>query len=295
MRLGYRWIKDGSGILDRDFIALLAGSFSIDSFVETGTYRGDSVAAVRDIFAHLISVELSPEFAAAARSRFAGDPAVRILEGDSAAGLGEALASAPDRPAILWLDAHYSGGPTAKGARNTPIRAEIEQILSCRDGRDVILIDDARLFWPIPSEFVSHETLHDYPLLSDVARQLAVSRHAYQVQVLGDALIATPDGLEPSPVLAACTASRLALPGAPPEPRLEAALVAASGAERLAVTQFPPLIEDQKIYGLGGHYFYWRGLLREAEGAMEAAREDLLFAARCGVIPMSRVPAGQRG
>ena len=51
----------------------------------------NSVAAVRDIFAHLISVELSPELAAAARSRFAGDPAVRILEGDFAAGLGEAL------------------------------------------------------------------------------------------------------------------------------------------------------------------------------------------------------------
>ena len=142
-------------------------------------------------------------------------------------------------------------------------------------------MDDARLFWPIPSEFVSHETLHDYPLLSDVARQLAASRHSYQVQVLGDALIATPDGLEASPVLASCTASRLALPDAPPDPRVEAALVAASGTERLAITQLPPLIEDQKIYGLGGHYFYWRGLLREA-GAMEAAREDLLFAARCG-------------
>jgi hypothetical protein len=291
MHLGYRWIKDGSGILDRDFIAQLADSFGIDLFVETGTYRGDSVAAVRDIFAHLISVELSPELAAAARSRFAGDAAVRILEGDSAAGLGEALAIAPDRPAILWLDAHYSGGGTAKADRNTPIQAEIEQILSCRDGRDVILVDDARLFWPIPSEFVSHETLHDYPLLSDVAKQLAASRHSYQVEVLGDALIATPDGLEPSPVLAACTASRLALPDAAPDPRVEAALVVASGIERLAITQLPPLIEDQKIYGLGGHYFYWRGLLREAEGAMEAACDDLLFAARCGVIPMTRVPA----
>jgi hypothetical protein len=263
--------------------------------VETGTYRGDSVAAVRDIFAHLISVELSPELAAAARSRFAGDAAVSILEGDSAAGLGQALASIPDRPAILWLDAHYSGGATAKGDRNTPILAEIEQILSCRDGRDVILVDDARLFWPIPSEFVSHETLHDYPLLSDVTRRLAASRHSYRVHVLGDALIATPDGLEASPVLAACTASRLALPGAPPDSHVEVAVVAASGTERLAIIQLPPLIEDQKIYGLGGHYFYWRGLLREAEGAMEAAREDLLFAARCGVIPMKRVPVVQKG
>src|SRR5579862_5495861 len=135
MRFGYRWIKDGSGTLDRDFVALLAGSFGIDSFVETGTYRGDSLAAVRDIFARLISVELSPDLAAAARSRFAGDAAVSIIEGDSAAGLGAALASIPDRPAILWLDAHYSGGATAKGDRNTPIQAEIEQILSSRDGR----------------------------------------------------------------------------------------------------------------------------------------------------------------
>jgi hypothetical protein len=290
MRLAYRWIKDTAGALDREFIALLASFFGTPSFVETGTYRGDTIAAVRGVFSSLISVELSPELAPAARQRFAGDHAVRILQADSAAGLGEALANLVEQPALVWLDAHYSGGGTAKGDRNTPILAEIDQILTCRDGRDVILVDDARLFWPVPSEFVSHETLQDYPLLSEVAERLISSSHAYQVHILGDALLATPAGLEISPLLAACTASRLALPGIPPDRGIEAIIVAASGSERLAITQLQPPIEDQKMYGLGGHYFYWRGLLREAEGAIEAAREDLLFAARCGVIPMGRVP-----
>ena len=291
MRLDYRWIKDADGALDRGFVTMLARHFGIDAFVETGTYHGDTIAAVRGSFARLFSIELSAEFAQAARHRFAGDDAVTILQADSATGLAQAFERLPDRPAVLWLDAHYSGGPTAKGAGNTPILAEIDQIVATRDGRDVILIDDARLFWPVPPGFLSHDTLEGYPLLSEVAARLAGSRHGYRVFALGDALLATPPGLEPSPVLAACTACRLAAPGAPADPAVEAALLAASGEERQALAQLAPLIEQQQAYGLGGHYFYWRGLLHEAAGERNAAREDLGFAAQCGVIPPGRVPA----
>ncbi len=291
MRLDYRWIKDADGALDRGFVAMLARHFGIDAFVETGTYRGDTIAAVRGAFARLISIELSAEFAQTARQRFAGDAAVTILHADSATGLAQAFELLPGRPAILWLDAHYSGGPTAKGAGNTPILAEIDQIMAARDGRDVILVDDARLFWPVPPGFLSHDTLEGYPLLPELAVRMAGSRHGYRVFAQGDALLATPPGLEPSPVLAACTACRLAAPGAPANPALESTLLTSAGEERRALAELAPLIEQQKAYGLGGHYFYWRGLLQEAAGAVDAAREDLDFAARCGVIPPGRVPA----
>lgn len=291
MRLEYRWIKDDAGALDRGFVTPLARHFGIDAFIETGTYLGDTIAAMRPAFAQLLSIELAPELAAAAERRFAGDDAISIIRADSPTGLTEAFARLRGRPAVIWLDAHYSGGPTAKGERNTPILAEIDQILASRGGRDVILVDDIRLSWPTPSGFLPHDTLQDYPLLSDVTQRLADSPHAYSVHVLGDVLVATPSGIATSPVLGACTASRLALPGTPPDRAIEAALVGATGSERQAIADVAPLMEAQKAYGLGGHCFYWRGLLREAEGALQAAREDFLFAARCGVIPIERAAA----
>jgi len=284
MQIGYRWIKDDNGALDADFVASLTTHFGIKAFVESGAYLGDTLAAMRPLFNRLMSVELSPVFARRAGARFAGDDTITIIEADSASGLAQAFAMIPREPALIWLDAHYSGGPTAKGRENTPILDELRQIMEGRDGRDVILIDDARLFWPVPSGFEHHDTLEGYPLLSDIAQILGGAPHHYEIFALGDALLAAPKGLSSSSVLAACTLSRLAPPGSQANPAVEAAICAAVGSERDALSRIEPLIENQRVYGLGGHYYFWRGLLREQQGHAAAA-DDLAFAARCAVTP----------
>ena len=64
-----------------------------------------------------------------------------------------------NKPCLFWLDAHYSGGSTAKGQTNTPVIDELECILNHKNGNEhVILIDDARLFVPE----------NDYPAVEEI-------------------------------------------------------------------------------------------------------------------------------
>ena len=50
------------------------------------------------------------------------------------------------KPALFWLDGHYSGGFTAQGDSDTPISAELQAILTSSSKKRVILIDDACFF-----------------------------------------------------------------------------------------------------------------------------------------------------
>ena len=123
-----------------------ADRFSIRTLVETGTYEGEMVEAVRKDFDAILSIELDATLHENARRRFAGDPHVTLVQGDSGVVLKELLARL-DEPALFWLDGHYSGGITAKAEFETPIMKELENIYSHRWAKShVILIDDARCF-----------------------------------------------------------------------------------------------------------------------------------------------------
>ena len=51
------------------------------------------------------------------------------------------------RPCLFWLDAHYSGGPTAKAEVETPIMQELDCIFAHPEAEEhILLIDDARCF-----------------------------------------------------------------------------------------------------------------------------------------------------
>ncbi len=123
-----------------------ARRFRLPVLVETGTYRGEMIAAVKDLFEEVYSIELSTELWRRARERFAHARRVSILQGDSGQVMRELLPRIR-RPCLFWLDGHYSAGMTAKGDLETPIRAELDQIFGHPLAREhVILIDDARCF-----------------------------------------------------------------------------------------------------------------------------------------------------
>ena len=115
-------------------------------FIETGTYTGHMVYAMLNMFEEVYSIELDQMLAEKARRLFAGYRRVHIVEGESSQVLPGILAGI-QRPCLFWLDAHYSGGSTAKGPLDTPIVEELNCIL-CHDCADshVLLIDDARCF-----------------------------------------------------------------------------------------------------------------------------------------------------
>lgn len=132
--------------------------------IESGTCHGDMVEAMRHEFAQVFSVELSPEFHAGAARRFIGIQNVEIILGDSASALTGILQRL-QTPALFWLDGHYSGGNTARGAKDTPVFEELTQIYSPNARHHVVLIDDARLFGTDPA----YPTLTE---LEDFARKL---------------------------------------------------------------------------------------------------------------------------
>lgn len=114
-------------------------------FVETGTWRGDTVAALRPHFDRLHTIEIHPPFVRRARERFADRGEIQVHEGDSAEVLPRLLEEL-DEPCLFWLDGHYSGPGTGRGDDDTPVRAELRAILDHPVEGHVILIDDARCF-----------------------------------------------------------------------------------------------------------------------------------------------------
>lgn len=122
-----------------------AKQFGLTVFVETGTYYGDMVEAMKSLFKDIYSIELSPKLFTQAQKRFRTDKNIELSCGDSGKEL-EKVVRKLDRPALFWLDAHYSAGVTARGEKDTPIFEELSYILSSREKRHVIIIDDARCF-----------------------------------------------------------------------------------------------------------------------------------------------------
>jgi hypothetical protein len=122
-----------------------ARRFGVRTLVETGTFHGDMVEAMRRDFDRVISIELSEELSDRARRRFATNRNVEIVQGDSGVELGKLL----DRisgPVLFWLDGHYSAGETAQGDKDTPIYAELAHIYGSGRRDHVVIIDDARCF-----------------------------------------------------------------------------------------------------------------------------------------------------
>jgi len=161
------WEKQGRPsppphIIKEELIKNFAQDFNTPILIETGTYLGDMVHAMRKSFTRIISFELDPTLAAQAQKRFAGDSHIQIIQGDSGKLLAEYLKNIHE-PCLFWLDGHYSGGITAKGSLETPIKNELTAILSHPVDGHVILIDDARCF----------TGENDYPTLDELKTLVA--------------------------------------------------------------------------------------------------------------------------
>jgi hypothetical protein len=115
------------------------------TFIETGTFTGEMVDAMRPYFDRIVSIEMSPEIYEAVSRRFAGDSRVTLVLGDSATELPRLLATL-DHPACFWLDGHFMGVGTARAQEDSPVRAELGALLRHPVRGHLVLIDDARLF-----------------------------------------------------------------------------------------------------------------------------------------------------
>lgn len=112
-------------------------------FVETGTFWGENIPSKLPFFKEIHSIDLKEEYVVQARNKFPF-PNVTFHHGDSAEVLAR-LVNTWNEPVVFYLDAHWSGGETAKGSKETPLLEEMT-ILGKRQYDDIIFIDDTRFF-----------------------------------------------------------------------------------------------------------------------------------------------------
>ncbi|HWF02484.1 MAG TPA: hypothetical protein VHA06_02295 [Candidatus Angelobacter sp.] len=119
-----------------------AQRYGLRVLVETGTYYGEMVQAMKGRFTEIHSVEFDPALAQRAKTKFARWPHIHILEGDSQKVVPELLQSLKE-PTLFWLDAGYYGWAGLHGNEQR-LTSELDAILRSPISKHVILMDDAR-------------------------------------------------------------------------------------------------------------------------------------------------------
>jgi predicted O-methyltransferase YrrM len=157
-----------------------ARRYGLRTMIETGTYYGEMVAAVRDDFDCIYSIEFDPELARRASRRFASDSRIHIVEGDSQKVLPELLKSISE-PALFWLDAGYWGWVNL--ARDPErLSVEVEAALSHAVRGHVVLMDDARML----------DGRNGAPTFEQLRERITARFPGCRIEVLHDIIRITP-------------------------------------------------------------------------------------------------------
>jgi hypothetical protein len=159
----------------QQIVRQFAQKYSLHTLIETGTYLGEMVEAVKNDFAQIVSIELSQGLYERVVKRFQAYFHIQLYFGDSSKLLPAILAQI-EEPCLFWLDAHCSGGNTTRGDKVTPIVEELNIILARRQPGDILLIDDARGF----------TGSNDYPTIAEIITLVKQYDSQYKIEVIND-------------------------------------------------------------------------------------------------------------
>ncbi len=178
--------------VDINLVEFLVQHLDFECFIETGTFRGDTLELVKPYFPQCFSIELSEEYYQIATARFQQDSSVTILKGDSGTILEDIVRQMEGASILFWLDAHWcEADDTAGRISQSPLLQEIQAIRQLHE-RSVLLIDDARLYLCPPG------TPHEYsqwPDFKRVLRALASLSDVHELIVFNDILIYYPQSI----------------------------------------------------------------------------------------------------
>ena len=158
-----------------------ARKYNLRVLVETGTFFGDMVEAMKADFDRIYSIELDEELYEKAKERFKRVKHVKLICGDSGIELRRVM-NKLDQPVLFWLDGHYLPGVTARAEKDTPIYEELDYILNFPNIGHVIIIDDARCFGTEPT----------YPSIEELIEFIKSKRSNLDIAVQDDSIRITP-------------------------------------------------------------------------------------------------------
>jgi hypothetical protein len=125
---------------------LKSNSLNNATWVETGTYLGDTTSKLSKIAKNVISIEPQYELSVFASIRLKRFKNVEIINATSENSISSVLERISG-PTCFWLDGHYSGDVTFLGFNISPISDELGTIANYLKANEVVVfIDDFRLF-----------------------------------------------------------------------------------------------------------------------------------------------------
>jgi GT2 family glycosyltransferase len=175
--------------LDPRLVVMLQSALPLSVFVETGTFKGDTIFLLESYFDKLISFELSEALSQDAANRFADLPHVEIYQGNSSEKLSDIKHKLQGAGVLYWLDAHWCVATDTVGELSQcPLLQELAAIGEINK-KSVILIDDARLFLAPP--LAPHE-ISQWPSLQEIVLALQSLSAHHELMVINDVIAFFP-------------------------------------------------------------------------------------------------------
>jgi hypothetical protein len=139
---------------------ILRNSYKNSTWVETGTFLGQTTQLISQHCKFVYSIEPEPTLFKNAYEYFRQYDNVEIINGLSEKIFPDLLPKI-NGDVNFWLDGHYSAGITFKGPKDTPI---LEELSCIKDNlkhfnKVCILIDDVRCFNPKIQEYSQYPSI----------------------------------------------------------------------------------------------------------------------------------------
>jgi hypothetical protein len=140
---------------------LIRNGFPGATWIETGTYLGQTTQVLSKIGLKVFSIEPEATLFANAYNYFKKFSNVEILNGTSEQIFPNLLPKIKG-DVNFWLDGHYSAGITFKGTQDTPILEELKHIADNLNHfkKVCVLIDDVRCFNPKILEYSTYPSVN---------------------------------------------------------------------------------------------------------------------------------------
>ncbi len=179
--------------IDVGLVKSLKKVLPLDFFVETGTFEGDTIENVKDLFSEIYSVELSEEYYNKVRNRFESHNSIHLYLDSAEKFLKKIRPTLKEKSVLYWLDAHWCVADKTAGEKSQcPLLDELISIKSLNK-KSIIIIDDARLFiTPPPSP---HE-ITQWPDINSIVKLFRNLSSIHELIILNDTIIYYPKAVK---------------------------------------------------------------------------------------------------
>lgn len=175
-----------------EIILELAALYQLNTFVETGTFEGNTALWAAQHFDKVITVENSRTIYEDTITKIGTIPNVDFRFGNSRNELNIIIKNLHS-PAIFWLDGHWCGGDSYGQNDQCPLLEELE-IINQSHLEHFIFIDDARLFLSPPPH---PNSIESWPIITEVAQMLITENYERYTVVIEDVIIVVPMHAKP--------------------------------------------------------------------------------------------------